>query len=70
MFGRKNKGDNSNDQAGQVEQAGQAQQSQAENDYGPFDGDTVDFREFDFSDFASGALDWVPCWFLCRMAVR
>lgn len=57
MFGRKNKSDNSNDQAGQVEQAGQAQQSQAENDYGPFDGDTVDFREFDFSDFASGALD-------------
>ncbi|MDR6277529.1 DUF3710 domain-containing protein [Corynebacterium suicordis] len=26
-------------------------------DFGPFDGDTVDYQQFDFSDFAKGGLD-------------
>ena len=52
MFGRKN-----NDDKNQVEEAVQPQQDQPENDFGPFDGDTVNFQDFDFSDFAAGALD-------------
>ncbi|RAV31863.1 DUF3710 domain-containing protein [Corynebacterium heidelbergense] len=28
-----------------------------EGDFGPFDGDSVDYRQFDFSDFAKGGLD-------------
>ena len=52
MFGRKN-----NDDKNQVEEAVQPQQGQPENDFGPFDGDTVNFQDFDFSDFAAGALD-------------
>ncbi|WP_293817991.1 DUF3710 domain-containing protein, partial [uncultured Corynebacterium sp.] len=52
MFGRKK-----NDDKNQVEEAAQPQPDQPENDFGPFDGDTVNFQDFDFSDFASGALD-------------
>lgn len=52
MFGRK-----SNDDKNQVEEAVQPQQDQPEKDFGPFDGDTVNFQDFDFSDFAAGALD-------------
>lgn len=52
MFGRKNKDDKN-----PAEEAAQPQQDQSENDFGPFDGDTVNFQDFDFSDFATGALD-------------
>lgn len=52
MFGRKNKDDKN-----PAEEATQPQQDQTENDFGPFDGDTVNFQDFDFSDFATGALD-------------
>lgn len=52
MFGRKNKNDKN-----PAEEVAQPQQDQPENDFGPFDGDTVNFQDFDFSDFATGALD-------------
>lgn len=52
MFGRKNKEDKK-----PAEEVTQPQQDQPENDFGPFDGDTVNFQDFDFSDFATGALD-------------
>lgn len=42
------------DNDAEVGASAQAEQGQ---DYGPFDGDTVDFREFNFSDFAKGGLD-------------
>lgn len=36
---------------------GPASQQKDTPDFGPYDGDSVDFREFDFSDFAKGGLD-------------
>ncbi|WP_273052708.1 DUF3710 domain-containing protein [Corynebacterium nuruki] len=48
--------------AGSAGSAGTADAAGASYDpvngsYGPFDGDRVDYREFDFSDFAKGGLD-------------
>lgn len=55
MFGRKNKGDKKTVE--KVEEVTPPQQERPQNDFGPFNGDTVNFQDFDFSDFASGALD-------------
>ncbi|MBC6795708.1 DUF3710 domain-containing protein [Corynebacterium sp. LK28] len=53
MFGRKKKDNNPAEEMEQVV----AEQGQEDNDFGPFDGDTVNFEDFDFSDFSAGALD-------------
>ena len=53
MFGRKKKDSNPAEEMEQVV----AEQGQEDNDFGPFDGDTVNFEDFDFSDFSAGALD-------------
>lgn len=53
MFGRKKKDNNPAEEMEQVV----AEQGQEDNDFGPFDGDTVNFEDFDFSDFSDGALD-------------
>lgn len=37
--------------------AQQPAQGSEERDFGPFDGDTVDYRQYNFSDFAKGGLD-------------
>lgn len=36
---------------------GEADQPVQGEDFGPFDGDTLDYREYNFSDFAKGGLD-------------
>ncbi|MCZ9304395.1 DUF3710 domain-containing protein [Corynebacterium sp. c9Ua_112] len=53
MFGRKKKDNNPAEEMEQVV----AEQGQEDNDFGPFDGDTVNFEDFDFSDFSDDALD-------------
>lgn len=53
MFGRKKKDNNPAEEMEQVV----AEQGQEDNDFGPFDGDTVNFEDFDFSDFSAAALD-------------
>lgn len=53
MFGRKKKDNNLAEEMEQVV----AEQGQEDNDFGPFDGDTVNFEDFDFSDFSDDALD-------------
>lgn len=64
MFGKKKNNDRDEEQAkGTPEATTAAGQGDAPTydpvtgDFGPFDGDTVDYREFDFSEFAKGGLD-------------
>lgn len=43
--------------AGESSAAAAAAYDPINGDFGPFDGDSVDYRNFDFSDFAKGGLD-------------
>lgn len=62
LFGKSKKSaaDHGNDTAehhSTADHSTQANDQASTPDFGPFDGDTIDYRTFDFSDFAKGGLD-------------